>query len=239
LQDWLVDAAFPLTWRLDAAQAGSGALGDLGAHVIDLVRHLSGEEITEVVASLETFVKQRPVTSSGGGLPAQSTGTGAVTVDDACAALARLSGGALVTIEATRMAPGRKNALCIELNGALSSARFELERLNELQVYDASPAAGGFTTRLVTGADDPYVAQWWPPGHILGWEHTFVHQFQDFLAAVAEDRQPEPSFADGLATQSVLHAISVSAATHSWVEVTTKPAPAALTENSRRSASNG
>ncbi|HMK98279.1 MAG TPA: Gfo/Idh/MocA family oxidoreductase, partial [Acidimicrobiales bacterium] len=146
-----------------------------------------------------------------------------VTVDDACVALARLAGGALVTIEATRMAPGRKNALCIELNGALSSARFELERLNELHVYDPSGTAGGFTTRLVTGTDDPYVAQWWPPGHILGWEHTFVHQFQDFLEAVAEGRQPQPSFADGLATQSVLHAISVSAATHAWVEVPTGP----------------
>jgi len=225
LQDWLVDPAFPLTWRLDAAQAGSGALGDLGAHVIDLVRHLSGQEIIEVVASLETFVKQRPVLSSGGGLLAQPgrTGTRAVTVDDACVALARLAGGALVTIEATRMAPGRKNALCIELNGALSSARFELERLNELHVYDPSGTAGGFTTRLVTGTDDPYVAQWWPPGHILGWEHTFVHQFQDFLEAVAEGRQPQPSFADGLATQSVLHAISVSAATHAWVEVPTGP----------------
>lgn len=221
LQDWLVDPSFPLAWRLDASQAGSGALGDLGAHVVDLVRHLSGEEISEVVALLETFVTTRPVASSSAGLSGTASGTerGPVTVDDAVVVLARLSGGALATLEATRMAPGRKNALIIELNGSEASLRFELERLNELQIYERQAASEGFTTRLVTNGGDPYAGQWWPPGHVLGWEHTFVHEFQDLMAAIADRRQPEPSFADGLATQEVLAAISSSAQRHAWVAV--------------------
>ncbi len=222
LQDWLVDPAFPLAWRLDATEAGSGALGDLGAHVVDLVRYLSGEEVTELAAQLETFVRERPLAASGTGLAGEAVAggsTGPVTVDDACAVLARLSGGALVTIEATRMAPGRKNALVLELNGSRASVRFDLERLNELSVYEIGDPLDGFTTRLVTNHSDPYVAQWWPPGHVLGWEHTFVHEFQDLMAAIAEGRQPEPSFADGLATQAVLDAVSVSAARRSFVAV--------------------
>jgi predicted dehydrogenase len=222
LQDWLVDPSFPLAWRLDASQAGSGALGDLGAHIVDLVRHLSGEEFLEVVALLETFVAERPLAGSTVGLSGQaaaSSASGPVTVDDACVVLGRLSGGALVTLEATRMAPGRKNALVIELNGAQASVRFELERLNELQVYERAAAVDGFTTKLVTEPSDPYAGQWWPPGHILGWEHTFVHEFQDLMAAIAEGRQPEPSFADGLATQAVLDAVGTSASTHSWTKV--------------------
>lgn len=223
LQDWLVDPAFPLAWRLDASQAGSGALGDLGAHVIDLVRHLSGQEFTEVVAGLETFVKERPVakspTKSAG--PATGPTSGRVTVDDAFVALGRLSGGALATIEATRMALGRKNALVIELNGAEMSLSFNLERLNELRIYDRHAPVEGFTTRLVTEGKDPYAGQWWPPGHTLGWEHTFVHQFQDLLGAIAEGDQPEPSFDDGLATQGVLDAIQASGAGHAWAKVGT------------------
>lgn len=117
------------------------------------------------------------------------------------------------------MAPGRKNALVLELNGSRASVRFDLERLNELSVYEIGDPLDGFTTRLVTNHSDPYVAQWWPPGHVLGWEHTFVHEFQDLMAAIAEGRQPEPSFADGLATQAVLDAVSVSAARRSFVAV--------------------
>ncbi|MGC8626294.1 MAG: Gfo/Idh/MocA family protein [Acidimicrobiales bacterium] len=227
LQDWLVDPAFPLAWRLDASQAGSGALGDLGAHLIDLVRHLSGEEFTEVVASLETFVKKRPVGMSSTEPANLATGPriGQVTVDDAFVALARLSGGALVTIEATRMASGRKNALLIELNGAKMSLSFNLERLNELRIYDRDTTVDGFTTRLVTDSRDPYAGQWWPPGHTLGWEHTFVHQFQDLLNAIAAGNQPEPSFGDGLATQVVLDAIQASATDHAWTKVGTGTPP--------------
>ena len=222
LQDWLVDPAFPLTWRLDASQAGSGALGDLGSHVIDLVRFLSGEAITEVMGLLETFVAERPRAGSAVGLTAavdSAQARGRVTVDDACVLVARLSGGALATIEATRMAPGHKNALIIEINGTEGSLRFNLERLNELEVYEVPDPHKGFSRVLVTEPDSPYLAQWWPPGHVLGWEHSFVHEFEDFLEAIAERRPPQPSFADGLATQAVLDAATRSARSRSWIAI--------------------
>jgi predicted dehydrogenase len=226
LQQWLVDPLFPLTWRLDGAEAGSGALGDLLSHVVDLVRFLTGEEVDEVVSMLETFVRQRPLGSSGAGLSATADGdgrTGPVTVDDACAVLARLSGGALATLEATRMAPGSNNALAVEINGSRASLRFDLERLNELELYERTGPVDGFSRTLVTGAGDPYAGQWWPPGHVLGWEHSFVHEFQDFMAAIADGRQPEPSFFDGYLTQAVLDAVSRSALSRSWTAV--GPAP--------------
>jgi predicted dehydrogenase len=222
LQEWLVDPLFPLTWRLDGAEAGSGALGDLMSHVVDLVRFLSGEEVDEVVSVLETFVAERPVGSSGAGLSAiaDSEGrTGLVTVDDACAVLARLEGGALATLEATRVAPGRKNALVIELNGSRGSLRFDLEHLNELELFEVGGPFDGFSRRFVTNPGDPYAGQWWPPGHIVGWEHSFVHEFQDFMAAIADGRQPEPSFSDAFLTQAVLDAVSRSAASRSWTPV--------------------
>ena len=222
LQDWLVDPSFPLTWRLDASQAGSGALGDLGSHVIDLVRFLSGEPITEVMGLLETFVAERPRAGSSVGLSATAgpaRARGRVTVDDACVLLARLGGGTLATIEATRMAPGHKNALAIEINGAEGSLRFNLERLNELEVYEVRAPQQGFARVLVTEPDSPYLAQWWPPGHVLGWEHSFVHEFEDFLAAIAERRQPQPSFLDGLATQAVLDAATRSARSRTWIAI--------------------
>ncbi|MGH9106823.1 MAG: Gfo/Idh/MocA family protein [Acidimicrobiales bacterium] len=229
LQDWLVDRDFPLTWRLDSGQAGSGALGDLLAHVVDLVRFVSGDEFSEVVSVLETFVKERPRASNevglsgagalSGGSPAAK---GPVSVDDACAALGRLGRGAMVTMEATRMALGRKNSLVLELYGSAGSLAFDLERLNELVVYEAGASPEGFSRVLVTGPDDPYMRQWWPPGHVLGWEHSFVHEFEDLMAAIAERRQPEPSFADGLATQAVLDAVSRSARTRAWERAGTK-----------------
>lgn len=222
LQDWLVDPDFPLSWRLDASEAGSGALGDLLSHVVDLVRFLSGEELEEVSATLKTFVAERPLASRQAGLSAVSTVSGRkgrVTVDDACAVVGRLGNGALVTMEATRVAPGRKNALQIELYGSTGSLSFDLERLNELQVYENSAAYQGFSRVLVTNSDDPYIDQWWPPGHVLGWEHTFVHEFEEMLRAIADKREPEPSFADGLATQVVLDAIIRSSRERAWTEV--------------------
>jgi predicted dehydrogenase len=222
LQDWLVDASFPLTWRLDSSQAGSGALGDLGAHIVDLTHFLTGDSIVEVASILGTFVKKRPLAESAIGLDAsadQDGQVGAVDVDDACVTVARLGGGGLASFEATRMAPGRKNALTIEVNGARGSLRFELERLNELQLYEIGMPTEGFQTLLVTNPADPYVGQWWPPGHILGWEHTFVHQCQDLLKALTDGRQPEPSFTDGLRVQAVLDAIARSAAGHRWISV--------------------
>lgn len=214
LQDWLVDPAFPLTWRLRKEVAGSGALGDLAAHSVDLARFLVGE-ITEVTGALETFVKERP-------LPGQPKKKGKVTVDDATAAVVRFANGALGTIEATRMAPGRKNYNRFEINGSLGSLAFDLERLNELQVFFRADRADvqGFRTVLATEADQhAYVRAWWPPGHALGYEHTFVHTVYDLLEAIADHQVARPSFADGLANQQVLAAIAKAARTKRWVRV--------------------
>ncbi|WP_306970494.1 Gfo/Idh/MocA family protein [Streptomyces afghaniensis] len=215
LQDWLVDPQFPLTWRLRKEQAGSGSLGDLGAHIIDLAQYLVGERLAGVSALTETFVRQRPLpTGATSGLSAvSSAGTGEVTVDDAALFTARFPSGALASFEATRYATGRKNALRIELNGERGSLAFDLERLNELSFHDGTEpgAEAGFRRILVTEPDHPYLDAWWPPGHGLGYEHTFVHQARDLVHAIAEGRRPEPSFADGLQVQRVLAAVEESA----------------------------
>ncbi|MFF4250307.1 Gfo/Idh/MocA family protein [Streptomyces sp. NPDC001663] len=215
LQDWLVDPEFPLTWRLRKELAGSGALGDLGAHIVDLAQYLAGEQLAGVSALKETFVRERPlpVGASSGLSSVASAGTGQVTVDDAALFTGRFTSGALASFEATRYATGRKNALRIELNGEKGSLAFDLERLNELSYHDGTePAAqAGFRRILVTEPDHPYLDAWWPPGHGLGYEHTFVHQARDLVHAIAEGRQPEPSFADGLQVQRVLAAVEESA----------------------------
>ncbi|HXP57268.1 MAG TPA: Gfo/Idh/MocA family oxidoreductase [Streptosporangiaceae bacterium] len=218
LQDWLADAAVPLTWRLQQERAGSGALGDIGAHAVDLAQYLSGEHLTGVSGLLSTFVTDRPVAGGHDGA------TGPVTVDDAALFNGRLASGALAAFEATRVAAGRKNALTIELNGELGSLAFDLERLNELSFYDRteSEITAGFRRILVTEPGHPYLEAWWPPGHVLGWEHTFVHQARDLLVDIAGDDDPEPSFADGLQVQQVLDAVASSAAHDSaWTKVET------------------
>ncbi|MGV9555479.1 Gfo/Idh/MocA family protein [Streptomyces sp. NPDC003522] len=215
LQDWLVDPQFPLTWRLRREHAGSGSLGDLGAHIVDLAQYLAGERLAGVSALTETFVRERPLpTAPGAGPTAGSVaGTGQVTVDDAALFTGRFTSGALASFEATRYATGRKNALRLELNGELGSLAFDLERLNELWFHDATEPGShaGFRRILVTEPDHPYLEGWWPPGHGLGYEHTFVHQARDLVHAVAEGRSPEPSFADGLQVQRVLAAVEESA----------------------------
>ena len=213
LQDWIVDPAFPLVWRLDRDQAGSGALGDLGAHSIDLARFLVGE-IVEVAGHLQTFIERRP-------LPGNPRRTGRVTVDDAAAAVVRFADGALGTIEATRLAPGRKNHNRFEINGSLGSLAFDLERLNELEVYFESdrPVLRGFRRVLVTEGRHPFMKAWWPPGHIIGYEHTFVHTIFDLLEAIADGRVPEPSFVDGVRNQRVLAAIERASRTRRWVGI--------------------
>ncbi|GAA1427160.1 Gfo/Idh/MocA family oxidoreductase [Streptomyces thermospinosisporus] len=215
LQDWLVDPQFPLTWRLRREQAGSGSLGDLGAHIVDLAQHVAGEHLAGVSALTETFVKERPLpTAPSSGLAAVSAaGTGQVTVDDAAVFTARFASGAVATFEATRYATGRKNALRLELNGDRGSLAFDLERLNELEYHDGTEPGthSGFRRILVTEPDHPYLEAWWPPGHGLGYEHTFVHQARDLVHAVADGRTPEPSFADGLQVQRVLAAVEESA----------------------------
>ncbi|WP_372444301.1 Gfo/Idh/MocA family protein [Micromonospora qiuiae] len=226
LQDWIVDPQFPLVWRLRKEVSGSGALGDIGAHIIDLTQYVTGQRITGVSAVTETFVKERPLPSESSGLAAQADGgsaaTGPVTVDDAAIFVARLEGGSLATYEATRFATGRKNALRVEINGSLGSVAFDLERLNELEFYDATrPAAEqGFSRILVTESEHPYLSAWWPPGHIIGYEHSFTHQMRDFIEAVATGADPSPSFAEALQVQLVLDAVVRSAELgSSWTEV--------------------
>ncbi|NGO69408.1 Gfo/Idh/MocA family protein [Streptomyces boncukensis] len=222
LQDWLVDPDFPLAWRLRRELAGSGALGDLGAHAVDLAQHLADAPLTGVSAQTETFVRERPLpggsgASGGSGGSGADIRTGAVTVDDAALFTGRLASGALASFEVSRVAAGRKNALRVELNGTLGSLAFDLERLNELEYHDqtADAAESGFRRILVTEHDHPYLEAWWPPGHGLGYEHTFVHQARDLLRAIAAGTDPEPSFADGLQVQRVLAAVEDSAAKNS------------------------
>jgi predicted dehydrogenase len=229
LQDWIADPDVPLSWRLQKEKAGSGALGDIGAHIIDLTQHITGEHITGVSAILETFVKERPVPESFTGLAGSApvaAKLGEVTVDDTAVFLARFTGGAVATFEATRFASGRKNAIRIEINGSNGSLAFDFEDMNVLNVYDHTEDArvAGFKRVLVTEPSHPYVSAWWPAGHGLGYEHAFTHQAVDLLTAIAEGRDPEPSFADGLNVQRILAAVEDSAAAGSaWTEV---PAPA-------------
>jgi predicted dehydrogenase len=221
LQDWLVDPESPLTWRLQKERAGSGALGDIGAHIVDLAQFVTGEQLTGVSALTETFVRERPVadptTVGVGGISATaaqngSATTGPVTVDDAAVLVSRMSGGALATFEATRFANGRKNAIRLEVNGTEGSIAFDFEDMNVLHVFDGRVPSrdAGFTRVLVTESTHPYVAAWWPPGHVLGYEHGFTHQAVDLLTAIAEGADPRPSFSDGLQVQRILSAVETS-----------------------------
>ncbi|MFI7422562.1 Gfo/Idh/MocA family protein [Nonomuraea sp. NPDC049684] len=215
LQDWIVDPDFPLVWRLQKDKAGSGALGDIGAHIIDTAQYVTGERLTGVSAMTETFVKERPLAAASSGLSAGSgTGKGAVTVDDAALFNGRLTGGGLASFEATRFATGRKNALRIEINGSLGSLAFDFESMNELWFHDHTldDAEAGFRRVLVTEPGHPYAGAWWPPGHGLGYEHAFTHEVKDFIEAIAAGTDPEPSFDDGLQVQRVLAAVEQSAA---------------------------
>jgi len=184
LQDWIIDPEFPLVWRLDKKTAGSGALGDIAAHIIDASYFLTG-----------------------------SSGRGQVTVDDTAVFTANFENGAIGTFEATRFAAGRKNAMSIEVNGSKGSLYFNFEDMNELLFHDhTTPSAeAGFRKILTTDGAQPYVAAWWPPGHIIGYEHTFTHEVYDFVVAIDKNSNPSPSFADGLYVQQVLDAVEASA----------------------------
>jgi len=225
LQDWISDPEAPLSWRLDKERAGSGALGDIGAHIVDLTQFITGERITEVSGQLETFVKERPVAagdtagSLGGG--GASTERGPVTVDDAAVFLARFTGGGLGVFEATRFATGRKNSIRIELNGSKGSLAFDFEDMNVLELFDAAEPeeTAGFRRIIVTEPTHPYVGAWWPPGHGLGYEHGFTHQVVDLMQAIADGTDPRPTFADGLQVQRVLAAVETSSDTRSWQEI--------------------
>ncbi|MCF6379816.1 Gfo/Idh/MocA family oxidoreductase [Nocardioides KLBMP 9356] len=222
LQDWIIDPQAPLSWRLDKSKAGSGALGDIGAHIVDLTQYITGDTIATVTGRLETFVKERPLPSEHSGLSGTAgSGTGPVTVDDAAAFLAQFRGGAMGVFEATRFANGRKNAIRIEINGSRGSLAFDFEDMNVLHFFDGddSSTTAGFRRILATEADHPYVAAWWPPGHLLGYEHGFTHQVVDLVTDIAKGADPAPSFADGLQVQRVLAAVEASSQSSSWQDI--------------------
>jgi len=211
-QDWLVDPQFPIVWRHDVKEAGSGAHGDLNAHIVDLARYLVGE-IEAVCGAQETFIEERPLSDG--------KGTGTVTVDDASYFLARFRNGALGSFQVTRFATGRKNFLRLEVFGSEGSLAFNLERLNELEFYSRSDenTEQGFRNIMVTESNHPYLKPWWPPGHILGWEHTFIHEIRDLLLAIDKEDPVYPDFYDGLRCQQVLDAVQQSAEAEKWVTI--------------------
>lgn len=237
LQDWLSDENAPLTWRLDRSLSGSGALGDIGAHIIDAAQFVTGQQITGVSALMETFTRRRPVGGDfvglgGHGATGEDQEMGDVTVDDAAIFTARFDGGPIGVFEATRAALGRKNAMRLEVNGTLGSIAFDFEDMNFLQFYDATDRSGeqGFHRIMVTEPEHPYVGNWWPTGHGLGYEHGFTHQVVDLVTALAAGSQPTPSFADALQVQRVLGAVEDSAAAESrWTPVISEPDPARTT----------
>jgi predicted dehydrogenase len=214
LQDWAVDPSLPLRWRFRKEKAGFGALGDIVSHSLDLGRFVLGSEVTEVAGALETFVKRRP-------LPENPRAKGRVTVDDAAVSLVRFANGALGSIEGTRFATGRKNYNRFEVNGSRGSVAFCLERMNELDFYssDDESRTRGFRRILATDPTHAYFQAWWPPGHTIGYEHTFTHTVFDFLQAVASRRRVRPDFEDGVRNQMVLAAMEKAARTRRWVTV--------------------
>jgi len=223
LQDWLIDPAMPLTWRLQKEIAGSGALGDIGAHAIDLSQFVTGLTLTSVSGTLETLTTRRPLQETSVGLGGTGGSEyGDVTVDDVAHIVGRYDSGVLGTFEATRFATGRKNALRLEVSGTDGALAFDLEDLNSLQFYDntAPESERGFTKILVTEPVHPYIPAWWPAGHMLGYEHGFSHQVKDFVEAIATGTQPTPSFADGLQVQRVLEAVEQSSrAGSAWTTI--------------------
>jgi len=227
LQDWITDPEFPLVWRLRKELAGTGVHGDLNSHIIDLARFLVGE-ISQVIGMQETFIGQRPKLNIDKelttGLAAQSQSEkemGEVTVDDATLFLAKFTNGALGSFEATRFANGRRNGLRLEINGSKGSLVFELENMNELRFFSSQDPreTQGFKRILATEAEHPYIGAWWPPGHIIGYEHTFVHIVYDFLKAIDENRMPSPNFRDGVECQRILEAVEKSVKEERWVKV--------------------
>lgn len=223
LQDWIMDPQFPLVWRLQKEVAGSGSHGDLGAHLIDLAHYLVGD-MQEVIGMSETFIKERPIASEMTGLSAKgSTGgpMGKVTVDDATLFMTRFENGALGSFEATRFAAGHRSTNSFEINGSLGSVKFDFERMNELEVYFTSDDEDvqGFRRVLATDPVHDYMEAWWPPGHTIGFEHTFTHEILELSTAISEGRQPVPNFEDGVKCQAVLEAVDKSIEERRWVQL--------------------
>jgi predicted dehydrogenase len=220
-QDWLTNPDFPLAWRLRKEDAGAGASWDLGAHVIDQARFLVGE-VEEVIGMQSTFIKERPVAAKEDGLVAVAgSEKGTVDVDDASSALMRFANGAHGIVEVSRNATGHRNQNRIELNGSEGAVIFDMERMNELQFYSRKDPdfAQGYRTIQVGEGDHPYVGNWWPAGHIIGFGDTFVHEVYDFIEAIADEKPASPTFEDGLKCQEILTAIDQSVAERRWVKI--------------------
>jgi len=221
LQDWLVDPQFPMNWRMRAKDAGSGSHGDLGAHSIDLARYLVGE-IGEVVGMKKTFITERPAEGTSHGITATAgEGTEKVTVDDASLFLAKFTGGALGSFEATRMAPGRKNYNRFEINGSKGSLVWCFEDLNYLDYYSTEDPDDrrGFRRIIATEGVHPYAGAWWPPGHMLGYDHGFVNAAYDLVQGIANDKTCSPCFKAGAQCVAVLEAVDQSVASGRWATV--------------------
>lgn len=216
LQDWLIDPKFPFTWRLDKNLAGSGVHGDLNAHIIDLAHYLIGD-IQKVIGVETTFIKKRILHGSN----EKSNKFKDVLVDDATNFLTKFENGALGTFEATRFATGRKNFLSFEINGSKGSMHFNLERLNELNFLDNNIPESGFKKILVTESNHKYIKNWWPPGHVLGWEHSHIFQIKDFLEAINTHQKIIPNLRDGAKVQAVLEAVTNSISKEKWEHVQT------------------
>ena len=223
LQDWITDPEFPLTWHLQSKYAGAGPQYDLNSHSVDLARYLVGE-VDTVSAMLKTFIKERPLPGAGAGtFKSGSAGTekGQVTVDDAAFMVVEFENGALGSFEASRFANGRKNYNYFEIYGSKGSLAFDLERMNELQYLNLEDPVDqqGFRTILVTNATHPYIAAWWPPGHIIGYEHEFTHAVKDFLEAIENDTDISPNLYDGMRGMQVLEAGIMSSKTGKRIKV--------------------
>ena len=223
LQDWIIDPDFPLVWRLDKKVCGSGSLGDLGAHFIDLARFLVGEFDT-VMGMSKTFVKSRPISERMIGLSGKAASDAPradVEVDDGTVFISEFKNGALGVFEATRFAQGHKNDLSIEINGELGSLKFIFERMNELHYYNAADEAGVQGFRLIQASESihPYMHAWWPVGHVIGYEHTFIHELYEFTESIANDKPASPDFTDGIKCSQIIEAVELSCERKSIVEV--------------------
>lgn len=204
LQDWIVSPDFPLVWRLQKDLAGSGALGDIASHIVDMTQFVTGQKLIGVTGLTHTFIQERPLESGGG--------RGKVSVDDAAVFIAKTDQGALATYEATRFANGSRNDFGFEIYGEKGSLKFNFEEMSYLQFCDntENKTETGFKKILVTEPAHPYAKNWWPPGHHIGYGETFTHEIYDFVMAIQNNTTPHPNFEEGLQVQKVLAAVEES-----------------------------
>jgi predicted dehydrogenase len=209
-QDFCLDPNFPFVWRMDADKAGGGTMADKGSHMVDLARYLVGE-FAEVCSRAKVYIPYRKLPDTGEQKP--------VTTNDASVFIAEFQNGAIGCFEASNISAGEKNALIFEIYGEKGSIKFNLESLNELQVYYVDDDIHGYKNIMVTGKDHSYIKHWWPEGHIIGWQNLFVHQIYEFLSSIEKNSMPSPDFYDGLKCQEVVHALMLSNQNKKWVKI--------------------